>query len=205
MQSKMAVVILAAGASRRMGQPKQLLKWGDETLITHTLKTALKLNTNNIYVVLGANFQIIQKTIQHFPVTILNNNNWEQGLGTSIAWASKYIQEQGQEQKLKVDAVLFILADQPFITSHYLNELISSFSPHKKQIIASSYQNGKFGVPAIFDTYYLNQLSKLNDDFGARHILKVNESFVKALKPPVKNVDLDFKEDYERLHKKNFE
>jgi molybdenum cofactor cytidylyltransferase len=205
MPSKIAVVILAAGASRRIGKPKQLLKWGDETLITHTLKTALKLNTNNIYVVLGANFQIIQKTIQHFPVTILNNNNWEQGLGTSIAWASKYIQEQGQEQKLKVDALLFILADQPFITSDYLNELISSFSPQKKQIIASSYQNRKFGVPAIFDTYYLNQLSKLNDDFGARHILKVNESFVKALKPPVKNVDLDFKEDYERLHKKNFE
>jgi molybdenum cofactor cytidylyltransferase len=201
MPNKIAVVILAAGASRRMGQPKQLLKWGGDTLITHTIKTALKLNSDTINVVLGANFQIIKKTIHHFPITILNNENWEQGLGTSIAYASKYI----QEQKLKLDAVLFILADQPFITSDYLNELISSFSPHRKQIIASSYKNRKFGVPAIFDAYYLNQLLKLNDDFGARHILKENESFVKALKPPVKNVDLDFKEDYERLYKENFE
>jgi len=201
MPSKIAVVILAAGASKRMGQPKQLLKWGNETLITHTIKTALKLNSDAIYVVLGSNFQIIKKTIHHLPITILNNNNWEYGLGTSIACASKYI----QEQKPIIDAVLFILADQPFITCNYLNELISCFSPHKKQIIASFYQNRKFGVPAIFDTFYLNQLSKLNDDFGARHILKENESFVKSLKPPVKNVDLDFKEDYERLHKENFE
>ena len=97
------------------------------------------------------------------------------------------------------------MADQPFINSDYLNELVSSFAPHKNQIIASSYQNLKFGVPAIFDVFYFEQLLKLKDDFGARNILKENESFVKALKPPVKNVDLDFKEDYDRFYKENFE
>lgn len=201
MPSKIAVVILAAGASKRMGVPKQLLKWGNETLITHTIQTALKLNTDAIYLVLGANFQLIKKTINHFPITILNNENWEQGLGTSIACASQYI----QKEKPNIEALLFILADQPFINSDYLNELVSSFAPHKNQIIASSYPNLKFGVPAIFDVFYFEQLLKLKDDFGARNILKENESFVKALKPPVKNVDLDFKEDYDRFYKENFE
>tara|TARA_R110002049_G_scaffold248695_4_gene423171 strand:+ start:9471 stop:10076 length:606 start_codon:yes stop_codon:yes gene_type:complete len=201
MPSKIAVVVLAAGSSKRMETPKQLLKWGNGTLITHTIQTALKLNTDSVYVVLGANFQLIKKTINHFSITILNNENWEQGLGTSIACASKHI----QKQKPKIDAVLFILADQPFITSDYLNELVSSFSPHKNQIIASSYQNRKYGVPALFDAFYFEQLSKLKDDFGARNILKENESFMKALKPPVKNVDLDFKEDYDRFYKENFE
>tara|TARA_R110002095_G_scaffold176779_1_gene154170 strand:- start:65 stop:670 length:606 start_codon:yes stop_codon:yes gene_type:complete len=201
MSNKIAVVVLAAGSSKRMGKPKQLLKWGNETLITHTIQTALKLNTHEFYVVLGANFQLIEKTINHFPITILNNENWEQGLGTSIACASKHI----LNQKLKIDAVLFILADQPFITSDYLNKIVSSFSPQKNQIVASSYQNRKFGVPALFDNYFLYSLCHLKDDFGAKYILKKNEIFVKALIPPVKNVDLDFKEDYERLYNENFE
>tara|TARA_R110002096_G_scaffold46455_1_gene123923 strand:- start:12295 stop:12906 length:612 start_codon:yes stop_codon:yes gene_type:complete len=201
MPSKIAVVVLAAGASKRMGVPKQLLKWGNGTLITHTIQTVLKLNADAIYVVLGANFQLIKKTIHHFPITILNNENWEHGLGTSIACASKFI----QNEKPEIDALLFILADQPFITADYLNKIILSFSPNEKQIVASFYQNRKFGVPALFDAFYFEQLSKLNDDYGARHILKANESVMKALIPPVKNVDLDFKEDYERLYKENFE
>lgn len=184
-----------------MGKTKQLLKWGDETLITHTIQTTLKLKIDDLYIVLGANFQLIKNTINHFSITILNNKNWEQGLGTSIACASKHI----QKQKPKTDAVLFVLADQPFISSDYLNELISSFSPNKNQIIASLYQNEKFGVPVLFDSFYLDMLCHLKDDFGAKHILKKNKFFVKALIPPVKNVDLDFKEDYERLYKKNFE
>ena len=165
MPSKIAVVVLAAGASKRMGVPKQLLKWGNGTLITHTIQTVLKLNADAIYVVLGANFQLIKKTIHHFPITILNNENWEHGLGTSIACASKFI----QNEKPEIDALLFILADQPFITADYLNKIILSFSPNEKQIV------------------------------------EANESVMKALIPPVKNVDLDFKEDYERLYKENFE
>ena len=70
--------------------------------------------------------------------------------------------------------------------------------------MSSSYQDRKYGVPAFFDKFYLDQLSKLNDDFGARYILKEHESYIKALKPPVKNVDLDSKADYEKLHKENF-
>lgn len=198
--SNIAVVILAAGASKRMGSPKQLLDWGGETLITHGIQTALKLNTKEIIVVLGANYKLVKETISHLPITILNNEYWEQGLGTSIACASSYL-----KNKIQItDGMLITLTDQPLISTEHLQHIISSFSTNKKQIVASSYQDRKYGVPALFDKFYFNQLSKLNDDFGARHILKENESFIKALIPPVKNVDLDFKEDYEKLHKENF-
>ncbi len=201
MQNKIAVVILAAGASKRMGTPKQLLKWGHNTLISHTIQTILKLKIEDVYVVLGANFQLIKNTIEHFPITVLKNENWEDGLGTSIACASNNILKGTKN----IDGLLFVLADQPFINKDYLYEIILSFTCQKKQIIASSYENQKIGVPALFDRFYTKQLSKLKDDFGARHILKINEPFVKTLKPHVKNVDLDFREDYDKLYKENFE
>jgi molybdenum cofactor cytidylyltransferase len=198
--SNIAVVILAAGASKRMGSPKQLLNWGDETLITHAIQKALMLNSEEVIVVLGANYELIKQGIQHFPITILNNKEWKFGLGKSIACASNYL----KNQKENSEGMLIMLVDQPFITTSYLQELISHFSVNKNQIIATSYQKENYGVPALFDNHYFEQLSKLNDDFGAKYILKDNEIFIKALIPPVNNVDLDNKEDYEKLHKANF-
>jgi len=198
--SKIAVVILAAGASKRMGTPKQLLNWGEQSLISLAIKKALKLKTQEIIVVLGANYKRIKSEIEHFPITILNNTEWELGLGKSIATSVKYLLNKTPS----VDGVLIKLVDQPFVTIAYLNALISNFSTNKNAIVATSYDNKKVGVPAIFDKIYFEKLSYLEDDFGARAIIRANESFINVLKPPVKNVDLDFKEDYEKLHKEKF-
>lgn len=199
--SNIAVVILAAGASKRMGTPKQLLNWGSETLISLAIQKALKLNTDEVVVILGANYELIQEEIKHFPITILNNKDWKLGLGKSIAFSVDYL----LEKKTKMDGVLIKLVDQPFITVAYLNELILNFSTENKKIIATLYDNKKLGVPAIFDKTYFKKLFYLNDDYGAKNIMKENESVIKALIPPVKNVDLDSKEDYERFYKANFE
>ena len=82
------LVILAAGASTRMGTPKQLLPWGENNLINHTINTALRTGAKKIVIVLGANKDIIKKEVDHFPITVLINEQWQQGLGTSIACAS---------------------------------------------------------------------------------------------------------------------
>lgn len=198
--SNIAVVILAAGASKRMGSPKQLLNWGNETLVIHAIKKAISLNTGEVIVVLGANHDIINEEIKHFPITILNNVEWELGLGKSIACASNYLENLNKN----VDGILITLVDQPFITINYLKELSSKFSNNKNEIIATYYQKGAYGVPALFNKSYFKQLSKLNDDYGAKYILKENKSFIKFLIPPVKNLDLDSKEDYETLYKANF-
>ena len=198
--SNIAVIILAAGASKRMGKPKQLLRWGSDTLISLAIQKALKINTDEVIVVLGANHEIIREEIKHFPITILNNRDWKLGLGKSIAFSVNYL----LEKKTKTNGVLIKLVDQPFITVDYLNELILNFSTKNKKIIATLYDNKKLGVPAIFDKTYFKELAYLNDDFGAKKLLKENESYVKALIPPVKNVDLDSKEDYEKLFRINF-
>ena len=195
-----AIVILAAGASSRMGNPKQLLKWGDDSLLNHAINTALSTSACEVIVVLGANHELIEKEIEHSSITVLENENWNLGLGKSIGCAANYV----LKSKTKMHGLLITLADQPLMDSSFLNTIIQDFSPKEHQIIATAYGDDKNGVPVLFDKIYFEVLSKLSDDFGAKHLIKLHESFVKTLKPPVKNVDLDSKEDYKKLHKANF-
>ena len=198
--SKIPIIVLAAGASSRMGSTKQLLNWGEKTLLEHTLQTALNTISNSVIVVLGANYELINKQIYTLPITVLNNQEWQQGLGKSIACGVHYIMEFNQE----AEGVLIVLADQPLIDTAYLNELIQNFIPYKNQIIASYYKKGNYGVPALFDKIYFKSLSELKDDKGAKHLLNQHQPFVKTLVPPIKNVDLDSKEEYNILYKANF-
>ncbi|WP_052823408.1 nucleotidyltransferase family protein [Neotamlana sedimentorum] len=196
-----AIVVLAAGASTRMGEPKQLLPWKKKTLISHTIETVLQVNCKNVYVVLGANFDLISSEIKDYPVSILNNELWHQGLGTSIACSTTFLINSDKD----FDAILFVLADQPFITANYLNEMIVSYSFNKQTIIATMYTDKKNGVPVIFNKIYFKDLKIFKGDEGAKHLLMQLESSVKTLIPPNKNVDLDTKEDYSTFASRNFE
>ncbi|WP_341215969.1 nucleotidyltransferase family protein [uncultured Wocania sp.] len=198
--SNISVVILAAGASKRMGTPKQLLKWGNTTLLGNAIETALKLSVKEMIVVLGANYNAIKKELGHYPITILNNEDWQKGLGKSLAFGVEYI----TSSKQKVDGILVTLADQPLINAEFLNKLIDEFNKKEHPIIATSYKNKKYGVPVIFDKIYFEELLALNDDYGAKHLLKKNKSLVKILIPELENLDLDLKADYESLYKEKF-
>ncbi|GAA4970707.1 nucleotidyltransferase family protein [Algibacter aquimarinus] len=195
-----SIVILAAGASSRMGSPKQLLNWGEDILLNHAINTALEVGNSEVIVVLGANQEIIKKAIQSNSIVILQNDEWKKGLGKSIACAVNYI----LKLKPQTQGVLITLADQPLINTDYLNKIISRFSSNENQIIATLYDNNIKGVPVLFDKIYFQELSNLIGDDGAKKLLKAHEYSVKTLKPPLKNVDLDSKEDYEKLHKENF-
>ncbi|AUP77685.1 hypothetical protein C1H87_02725 [Flavivirga eckloniae] len=184
-----------------MGTVKQLLVWGNTTLLGHTIQTALKANTNDVFVVLGAHYTAIKNDINKFPVSIIKNKDWRLGLGKSIACAADHI----INLKPEIDAVLICLADQPFIDANYLNTLIDNFSPGENQIIATSYKSGVLGVPVIFDKTYLSELSKLGDDKGAKQIIHAYASFVKTVVPSFQNIDLDSKADYDAFYKRAFD
>lgn len=193
-----AIVILAAGASSRMGSPKQLLKWGNDSLLNHAINIALRAHASEVIVVLGANYELIEKEIEHHAITVLKNAEWNLGLGKSIAYAAEHV----LKSKSKTQGILFTLGDQPLIGSDFLNKMIQGFSPDESQIVASVYKNDKKGVPVLFDSVYFEELSKLIADNGAKQLLQVHKPFVKTLKPPMENKDIDTPEDYNNLCRK---
>jgi len=194
-----AVILLAAGASSRLGAIKQLLPWKGTTLLEHSIETISNLNCSDRFVVLGANHNLIKSKIDFSKVKVLVNNEWKLGLGSSIACGANHLLQNGFE----VDAVLIILADQPLIDSKYLNSLIDTFEVDEKQIIATSYGNHKKGVPALFDKAYFKELSELNADKGAKTIIDNYSENVTTVNAEHLVFDIDTREDYEKLYKAN--
>ncbi|UKM64438.2 nucleotidyltransferase family protein [Flavobacteriaceae bacterium GSB9] len=189
-----AIVVLAAGASRRMEKVKQLLPWGDVTLVEHVIRTVLSVKANTSAVVLGANSDIVNPQLKEYPITIIKNERWKEGMSKSISKATLFF----LDRKPRPDGIMFILADQPFVTSTYLSEMINSFTPNKKQILATRYKDGKKGVPVVFDKYYFKELADLKGDKGAKIVLEAHNVCVQILDAPFVNMDIDLKEDYEK-------
>ncbi len=195
--SNIAIVILAAGASTRMGSPKQLLNWGETSLINHIITNSKAIKSSHLAVVLGANFEIIASEIVDPSVSIINNKEWQKGLGKSIAYASQF----AMDSKEVFDGILLILADQPFVSSSYLGTMIDTFNSEMESIVTTSYGNQKIGVPALFSNSFFEELSQLSGDEGAKSILEKYRDFVKVLTPDFQNLDMDTKADYKSLKK----
>lgn len=195
--ANIAIIVLAAGASKRMGSPKQLLKWGNYTLLNHTIKTCKATIAKEIFVVLGANFSLIKSQISEKSITVINNTLWEMGLGASIAQAATYI----LNSQNKCNGLLFVLADQPFITSTFLNKILNNFISNNKSIVATRYNEYKKGVPVLFDKYFFEELSQISGDDGAKSILKKYNNLVKTVCPNFKNIDIDTPKDYRDIIK----
>jgi len=191
-----AILILAAGASQRMGKPKQLLKWKNTTLLGHAIETA-QGTQSDVFVVLGAHFEEVNALINQYSIHILKNENWQSGLGSSIAFGVSHI----LKSKLNIDGILIMLADQPMISIQYLNSLINAYKVGESQIVASSYRNGNHGVPALFDKVYFHKLSKLNDDKGAKVILDKYAENVFVIDAKHLLSDIDSLQDYENLYR----
>ncbi len=192
---KTAIIILAAGASKRMGSIKQLLPWKHTTLIGNSIEQALASIADEVFVVLGSNYNLISKEIETYNITILNNQNWSQGMGSSISCAIEFMANRSK----KFDAVLITLVDQPLIDIVYINKLINKSIEFN--IIASKYKN-RVGVPVIFSSAYFNALSKLNKDIGARDLINKHINDVEAIDAFDKIKDIDSISTYEFLYQK---
>lgn len=189
-----AILILAAGESTRMGQPKQLLPWKDGTLLDNAIKTAKASRAKDIFVILGANSKEIRATILEEKIVVLDNPNWKNGLGSSISKGIEHLIESDKTY----DGVLIMLCDQPFISSSYLNQIIRSFKENEGKIIATDYNN-RAGVPAIFNISHFKELKQLNDDYGAKKILEQYREDLILIDPKGNELDLDTPEDYRTL------
>lgn len=183
----MAVIILAAGQSSRMGQPKQLLKVGTTTLLNRVIELSKTVSKSTVQIVVGANAQQIKDSVTHKDVCFIENLNYKEGLSTSIV--------AGVKANLDADAILVLLADQPNITTDYLKNMIVCFQEMTAKIIATNYTSRR-GVPAIFPKSCFNDLLLLKGDKGAQELLNASNDFVVVMQQSVDVVDLDTPEDY---------
>ena len=189
------MVLLAGGASKRLGRPKQLLTVGDETFLQRGIRTAHASNASPIIVVLGANGNEMKDKI--LPDTILVvNESWSEGMASSIRCGIKALLKTDPS----VEAAIIMMCDQPYVDATVLNNLIAAYQVSGKPIIASSYNN-TFGPPALFHKILFAELLQLHGDTGARSIIKHHADEVEIVSFPKGEIDIDTEADYENLSK----
>ncbi|MBK0379036.1 nucleotidyltransferase family protein [Mucilaginibacter segetis] len=191
-----AIVILAAGSSSRLGRPKQTLEYKGQTLLQIAIKNALAV-TEMVLVVLGANAEHIEPTIENLPANVLHNAHWEEGMSSSIRLAITDLEKNYPE----VTSVIVMLCDQPFANAELLTQLIDKKKTTGKGIIASNYHNIS-GVPALFEKKYFPQLLELSGQAGAKQLLTQYPDAVAEVPFPEGETDIDTTEDYKRLNQK---
>lgn len=163
-RSRVAVVVLAAGESRRFGRLKQLLPWGDGgTLLTHALDVALTSRARPVLLVLGCRAEDCRAVLGNRPLTVIVNPDWAQGQSTSVRAGLAALPEN-------VGAVLFHLADLPGVTPAVLNALIERHAATLAPVVWPEYE-GQRGNPVLLDRVTFPELQRLTDDVGARPVL----------------------------------
>jgi molybdenum cofactor cytidylyltransferase len=188
-----ALILLAAGSSSRLGQSKQLLKIGSETLLQRAVRIALQTNVSKISIVLGSNADHHISQINHSPIIqIIENKNWKDGMGSSIKVALKKL----VNDKSMIDCVTVMVCDQPLITAQNIENLLEKFQETKSCIVASAY-NQTVGVPALFDKSLFNELLMMDNDHGAKKIIQKHFNNTTTVSCPEASVDIDTPEDYQ--------
>ena len=191
-----AIVILAAGTSSRLGSPKQMLEYNGKTLLQHAIDTALATGCPKVMVVLGARADMLKPELANEPIEVLENKNWQEGMTSSIRYALQNITIAG----FQPESIIFMVCDQPFVTSSLLMSLVEKGVETGLPIIASGYDD-KAGTPAMFHKSMFPQLMELKGDKGARALLAAQPEKV-AIVPFAKGVtDIDTVADYELLKK----
>jgi len=190
-------LLLAAGASSRMGHSKQLLPWGELTLIEHQVHTLLKTG-NPVVVVLGHQADRIGPVLDNFPLRYFIHEQWENGMGSSIAHGIRYLEKEFPAAA----GVLITQIDQPLLTASYFHKILGTFQAGSRQIIVSQSVSGWQGVPVLFDRVYFAALQNLSGEGGARKIFRSHPEAVKFVECEDILEDMDTPEAYQKLLEK---
>ena len=191
--NNVSIILLAAGSSSRMGQSKQLLKIRNQSLLVHSINVALASGLHTV-VVLGANEQEHRAAIQAQPVEIVLNQDWMNGMGSSLKAGLKYLLQNAP----LTEAIVVMVCDQPLLTAEHLEKIKLAHQTSGKQIVAS-YYSGTAGVPALFHKSLFSEIMNLTDDQGAKKLIQRHSTEVVSIDFPEGAVDLDTPDDYEHF------
>lgn len=190
---RFGAVILAAGGSRRMGRPKQLLPIEGSPLLLRTVQTVLASPAWPVVVVLGHAADTLRPLLARLPVQVVHNAEWSKGLGSSILTGIQIL----ERFSTSLDGALIALADQPHLSSSAIGRLSSVF--RGPDSIAAARYSDATGVPVIFGRSYFPELLALQPEHGAQRLLRAHAACVAAVDLPELAVDLDTPEDYQRF------
>jgi len=162
--------------------------------LQHAIDQAAEIDFKASVVILGANAVIIQKEINPKSFQVIVNDEWKQGMASSLRLG---IEKVGND----VDAILIMVGDQPFVTKELLSEMVLLFQS-SSDIVACQYV-GINGVPVLLGKEYFEELLTLEGDTGARKIVQKHQGKVKSIQFEQGKFDIDTPEDLNRLSKKD--
>lgn len=191
MTESIAGIILAAGASRRMGQLKQVLRWRGKPFICHVARTALDAGLSPVVVVTGADADEVRAALVDLSVKIVHNPNWAEGQSTSVRAGLQALPPEAT-------AALFMLADQPHIPAALVHALLEQYAQAQSPIVAPMIE-GQRGNPVLFDRSTFPDLMSLKGDVGGRIVFSRYPITYVPWNDPKLLLDVDTLEDYGRL------
>jgi molybdenum cofactor cytidylyltransferase len=190
MSARVGCAILAAGASRRLGQPKQLLLHHGQPLVRHAAQAVWQSRAAACALVVGAEGDAVRAALGALALEVLENADWNEGMASSIRRAVTWARDES------CDALLLTLCDQPRLSAAHLDRLITEFE-RSGYCVASGYAE-KNGVPALFPKAHFDELATLCGDAGASRLLNGSASVV-SVPWPEGELDVDTTESARRL------
>ncbi len=191
--SIVAALVLAAGASRRMGQPKQLLSWGGKPLVRHMADTVSAAGLWPVYVVTGAHHEAVEVALKDSVAVGVHCPHWAQGMGASLQFGLKALLYDFPH----LEAVCITPADLPMVRASDFARLKALFGQSSQPLAAMAYA-GTVGAPAIFSSCLFPLLLSLERDQGARHIIAQYQEECAVLPCELASIDVDTQEDWDR-------
>ena len=183
-------LVLAAGESRRLGRPKQLLPFGSATLLDHVLDTARACRFDQLLCVIGGGAEAVRAGVRLDGVDVVENPEFGEGCSSSIAAALGAVDP-------RCDVLVLMLGDQPGVTAATVETLLAGRC--KAPIAACGYEDGR-GHPLAFSHTLFGELASLHGDKGVWKLL--DRHAAAAVDVPVRGsipLDVDTREDYEAV------
>lgn len=187
-------IVLAAGASSRMGRPKQLLDWGGRPLVRAVAEAALAAELDRLIVVTGAAGAAVAAALADLPVQIVANPEYAAGQSFSLRAGIAAL-------PLDTAAAVVLLGDQPFVTAPIIMALVNIWRRERAPIVAPLF-GGVRGNPVLFDRVLFAELLDVTGDQGARGIIARDPArvYLAPFDDQRPLLDIDTPEAYARAH-----
>jgi xanthine dehydrogenase accessory factor len=184
-------IILAAGASSRMGKPKLLLPFRDSTVIGTVIAEVLASSVRHVIVVLGARYEDHLRAIRDYPVEIVHNTGFRDGMLSSVKCGLDHVPET-------TEAVMILLGDQPMVTSDEMNRLIESYGNPEKEILVATH-GVKRGHPLLIGRKFISEIKGFSSESSLRDLLEIHPDEIQEMQTENDRIlkDIDTEQDYE--------